>query len=160
MKILKLLIAFVMLSTLLLAKEPTLINIPCANYKKGNMWKFHRENKQMKSDIVTTVESIEDSSIQLRDTTTSTVTLPNFKNVSTSTMTFMLKKQKNSIYSNGEITNNNGIESTNTYSAPVPFCGEIPTSFTYTSQYKSSLNQNSPKMKFTVNVKKIGEKKI
>lgn len=137
-----------------LAGENDFLDIPCAEYKKGATWKTHMKLKSIRTDTTSVVKSINEKQILLINTVKSSMSGMN----TSSSITSILRKDGDTVYSDGQENNMQGMTMKTTNVPPLPICGKVPKKFSYTSSTKNPYN--TTKVKYTVSIKKIGEKKI
>ncbi len=130
------------------------LNIPCAEYKKGATWKTHTKSKSIRTDTTSVVKSINKKQILLINTVKSSMSGINTSN----SITSILRKEGDTVYSDGQEINMQGMTMKTTNVPPVPICGKVPKTFSHIASTKNPYN--TTEIKYTVSIKKLGKKKI
>ena len=127
-----------------------LINIPCPNYKKGDIFT---------STNIGDMYNIKSKSIVQSVTNDSIVIISSYEMFGRkSTFEQTLIKKGDNLFTAKTKMNNGGMKVYSELSPPEPLCGEIPASYSFLT--KVSGTTNSPPLKTTVKLKKVGNKKL
>ena len=139
---------------LLLANENNYIDIPCAEYKKGAMWRTHLSSRYMNSYTTTFVKSAYKNKILIVDRVRSS------KGAIRGSSSFVttLKKDGNTIYVESKKSVGNRVKKDVIYSPPIPLCGKVPKEFSYLVLNKGA--KSTKRIKYSVSLKQIGNRKI
>ena len=154
MKISKLSFFVIAFLSFMFAKANDFLNIPCAEYKNGASWNTLTKSKGIKTETTSTVKSINENKILLTDTVKNSTNGMNTEHSRIS----ILRREDGTVYLDGQESNIQGMSTQTTNATSLPICGKVPKEFSYTSSIKNPYN--TTKMKYTVKIKKIGNKKI
>lgn len=128
------------------------INIPCINYKKGDVLNYRSSVNNTPINAYSRVKSIKDNLIEI----SGSMELHGQKN---SSIDFE-KKINDNIYLIKTINHDNGSQVVTLLTPPEPLCGKVPTKYSFVKTVKGGDAGTMPPMKSIVTLRKIGEKEI
>ena len=131
----------------------TYINIPCPNYKRGDVIRFS-------SNIDNAVSS---SQLIVKNVSNNTVELVSNSNIHGQKMNSLMvfSKKGNTMFLVKNTSNINGMKISNTFIPPEPVCGNVPSRYSFkTSSNNSFRNQGGSAMNSVVVLSKIGDKNL
>jgi len=128
------------------------INIPCPNYKKGDVIKF-------RSKIDNTISN---SQLIVKKATKNIVELVSNSSFHGQKMNSILvySKKGNTMFLVKNTSNINGMRIVNTFTPPEPVCGKVPSHYTYNTSTNGLRNQGGPAINNRVILSKVGNKKL